>query len=56
METGGVSDNPRFDDILLAERARILKDHILPKAGMIAEQCLRYLDEAKTADDLRTRR
>lgn len=56
METGGVSDSDAHDERLLEERSRILRDHIIPKAPLIAESCLAYLDESRTAEDLRTNR
>lgn len=43
MEHGGISDNPRHAPQLLAERRRVLKSHVLPKAGLIAAACLKYL-------------
>ena len=33
METGGLSTNPKFGRTLLAERLRVLRTHIRPKAG-----------------------
>lgn len=51
MERGGVSDNPELLEISLAERARILRRHIMPKAAMIAGACLKYLDERLDLDE-----
>lgn len=45
MERGGVSDNPQLLETILAERARVLRRHIIPRSVMIAEACLKYLDE-----------
>lgn len=45
MEHGGVSDNPKYAPVMYEERARVLREHIIPKAGMIAEACLRHLGE-----------
>lgn len=43
MEHGGISDNPKYADVLLEERRRVLRTHIVPKAAMIAGACLKYL-------------
>ncbi|MDR2605124.1 MAG: glycosyltransferase [Desulfovibrio sp.] len=43
MEHGGLSDSPVHAELLLEEKKRVLRTHIIPKARMIAESCLRYL-------------
>jgi glycosyltransferase involved in cell wall biosynthesis len=43
MEHGGLSDDPAHAELLLEEKKRVLRTHIIPKAGLIAESCLRYL-------------
>ncbi|MCL1940139.1 MAG: glycosyltransferase [Desulfovibrionaceae bacterium] len=45
MEHGGLSNNPQYAPLLREERKRVLREQIVPKAGLIAECCLRHLDE-----------
>ena len=45
MEHGGLSDNPEYAHLLREERKRVLRERVIPKANLIAECCLRYLDE-----------
>ena len=45
MERGGLSDNAENASLLREERKRVLREQVIPKAGLIAESCLRYLDE-----------
>ncbi|MDR2161584.1 MAG: glycosyltransferase [Desulfovibrio sp.] len=43
MENGGISDSAATADLLCREKSRILRELVLPKAGLIAEACLKYL-------------
>ena len=45
MEHGGLSDSPQHAPLLLEEKKRILREQIIPKAELIAQCCLAYLDE-----------
>jgi glycosyltransferase involved in cell wall biosynthesis len=45
MEHGGLSDDPAHAGLLLEEKKRVLRMHVIPKARLIAESCLRYLSE-----------
>ncbi|MDR2669074.1 MAG: glycosyltransferase [Desulfovibrio sp.] len=45
MEHGGLSDSPAHAELLLEEKKRVLRTHVIPKARMIAESCLRYLSD-----------
>jgi glycosyltransferase involved in cell wall biosynthesis len=45
MEHGGLSDDPAHAELLLEEKKRVLRMHVIPKARLIAESCLRYLSE-----------
>ncbi|MDR2124462.1 MAG: glycosyltransferase [Desulfovibrio sp.] len=45
MEHGGLSDSPDHAGLLLEEKKRVLCMHVIPKARMVAESCLRYLPE-----------
>jgi hypothetical protein len=47
MEHGGLSDSPAHADRLLEEKKRVLRMRVIPKAGLIAESCLKYLSEAE---------
>ncbi|MDR2124787.1 MAG: glycosyltransferase [Desulfovibrio sp.] len=43
MEEGGLSTNKKFRRLLLAERSRVIRTHILPKAAMLLQTHLEYL-------------
>ena len=49
MEHGGISDNPAHASVMHEERSRVLREHIIPKASLIAGCCLKYLDEKDAA-------
>jgi glycosyltransferase len=45
MERGGLSDGPAHAGLLLEEKRRVLRMHVVPKARLIAESCLRHLSD-----------
>ncbi|MDR1946879.1 MAG: glycosyltransferase [Desulfovibrio sp.] len=48
MEHGGLSDSPAHAGLLLEEKKRVLRMHIIPKARLIAESCLNCLSDAES--------
>jgi len=53
MEHGGLSNNPEYAPLLREERKRILREQVIPKAGLIAECCLEHLDEEENPSSMR---
>jgi len=47
MEHGGVSDSKASAARLAEERARVLREQVIPKAGMIASLCLEHIGEVE---------
>ncbi|MDR1686776.1 MAG: glycosyltransferase [Desulfovibrio sp.] len=43
MEEGGLSTNKKFRDLMLSERVRVIRTHILPKAAMLLQTHLECL-------------
>jgi glycosyltransferase involved in cell wall biosynthesis len=43
MEEGGLSTNKKFRHLLLSERVRVIRAHILPKAAMLLQTHMEYL-------------
>lgn len=46
MEHGGVSDSPASAVRLTEERARVLREAVIPKAELIASLCLAHIEDA----------
>jgi cellulose synthase/poly-beta-1,6-N-acetylglucosamine synthase-like glycosyltransferase len=50
MEEGGLSTNKKFRRLLLSERVRVIRTHILPKAVMLLQTHLEYLGKEAETD------
>lgn len=54
MELGGLSSNARTKELLLAERGRILRKQVLPKAQELVLGCIKYYqNEDKHLEDVK---
>jgi GT2 family glycosyltransferase len=49
MEEGGLSTNRKFRRLMLSERTRVIRTHILPKAAMLLQTHLEYLRKEEEA-------